>query len=297
MVENHLSELDSFISRAQARGLSPNTLKAYRADILEYLDFHSKSRAQISTDSIRDWLFAISEAGGSKSTLARKTSSIKAFTAWLFEHEVLTEDPGLRLRSPKLDRPLPKVATEVSLETIFERLRTRSSEHDAGALMERVAFELLYATGMRVSELAGANLGDVDYSRQLIMVTGKGNKQRMLPYGAPAAEALDQWIRFGRPRLQAEKSPDSLLLSSRGARVGVRQLYALVARELGQTPTGKAGPHTLRHSAATHLLDHGADLRAVQEILGHASLGTTQIYTHVSVERLRRSFEQAHPRA
>lgn len=296
MVEFKL-ELESFLARALARGLSANTLKAYRSDIAEYLDFQENGNTQFSTDSIRDWLFAISQAGGSKATLARKTSSIKAFTAWLFDRQVIDEDPGLRLRSPKLDRPLPKVATEVSLESIFERLRARSAGKNAVSLMERVAFELLYATGMRVSELAGANLQDIDYSRQLIRVTGKGNKQRMLPFGAPAAEAIEEWIRLGRPKLQTEKSPDSLLLSSRGSRVGVRQIYSLVARELGQTPTGKAGPHTLRHSAATHLLDHGADLRAVQEILGHASLGTTQIYTHVSVERLRKSFEQAHPRA
>jgi integrase/recombinase XerC len=296
-VEEFKLELESFTARALARGLSANTIKSYKSDIADLLEFLDKKQLEISTDSIRDWLFAISQAGGSKATLARKTSSIKAFTAWLFEREILSEDPGLRLRSPKLDRPLPKVATEVSLESIFERLRERSVGQHPSALMERVAFELLYATGMRVSELAGVNLQDIDHSRALILVTGKGNKQRMLPYGSPAADALDQWIRFGRPKLQTEKSPDSLLLSSRGLRVGVRQLYSLVARELGQTPTGKAGPHTLRHSAATHLLDHGADLRAVQEILGHASLGTTQIYTHVSVERLRKSFEQAHPRA
>jgi integrase/recombinase XerC len=296
-VEEFKLELESFTARALARGLSANTIKSYKSDIADLLEVLDKKQLEISTDSIRDWLFAISQAGGSKATLARKTSSIKAFTAWLFEREILSEDPGLRLRSPKLDRPLPKVATEVSLESIFERLRERSVGQQPSALMERVAFELLYATGMRVSELAGVNLQDIDHSRALILVTGKGNKQRMLPYGSPAADALDQWIRFGRPKLQTEKSPDSLLLSSRGLRVGVRQLYSLVARELGQTPTGKAGPHTLRHSAATHLLDHGADLRAVQEILGHASLGTTQIYTHVSVERLRKSFEQAHPRA
>jgi integrase/recombinase XerC len=192
---------------------------------------------------------------------------------------------------------LPKVATEGTLDRVFEKLRARALTEKPVALMELAAFELLYATGMRVSELAGAGMSDVDYSRQLILVTGKGNKQRMLPYGAPAAQALENWIRLGRPKLQTETSPDSLLLSSRGKRVGVRQLYSLVAKELAETPTGKAGPHTLRHSAATHLLDHGADLRAVQEILGHASLATTQIYTHVSVERLRKSFEQAHPRA
>jgi integrase/recombinase XerC len=150
---------------------------------------------------------------------------------------------------------------------------------------------------MRVSELSGLDISDIDFSRRLLKVTGKGNKQRMLPYGQAAATAIDSWIRLGRPKYYLDSSPDSLLLTSRGKRVGVRQLYSLVAGELAQTPTGSAGPHTLRHSAATHLLDHGADLRAVQEILGHASLATTQIYTHVSVERLRDAFEQAHPRA
>jgi integrase/recombinase XerC len=163
--------------------------------------------------------------------------------------------------------------------------------------MQLCTMELLYATGMRVSELAGLNILDVDFSRNLLLVTGKGNKQRMLPYGAPAAAAMEEWIRFGRVQYLSESTDDALLISSRGKRVGVRQLYSLVADQLAKTTTGKAGPHTLRHSAATHLLDHGADLRAVQEILGHSSLVTTQIYTHVSVERLRASFEQAHPRA
>ena len=277
--------------------MSSNTLKAYRSDIADYLEFLKDKKLELNIDSVRDWLFRISEAGGSKTTLARKSSSIRAFTAALFERGLIDSDPGLRLRSPKLDRSLPKVATEVSLDKVFERLRAMALTEKPVALMELAAFELLYATGMRVSELAGAGLSDVDYSRQLILVTGKGNKQRMLPYGTPAAQAIENWVRLGRPKLQTESSPDSLLLTSRGKRVGVRQLYSLVAKELAETPTGKAGPHTLRHSAATHLLDHGADLRAVQEILGHASLATTQIYTHVSVERLRKSFEQAHPRA
>jgi integrase/recombinase XerC len=165
------------------------------------------------------------------------------------------------------------------------------------ALMNHCAVELLYATGMRVSELAGLDLSDIDHERQLLRVTGKGNKQRMLPYGLRAKDAIDRWVGLGRPVVEIPTSSNALLLSSRGGRVGVRQLYDVVANQLATTTLGSAGPHTLRHSAATHLLDHGADLRAVQEILRHASLTTTQIYTHVSVERLRSSFEQAHPRA
>jgi integrase/recombinase XerC len=201
------------------------------------------------------------------------------------------------LRSPKLDRTLPKVATEDSISKVLQRLQNLATTDSAAALHDLCAFELLYATGMRVSELAALDVDDFDFSRQLVRVTGKGDKQRMLPYGDAAAEAVSRWMRQGRNSYAVPESPAALLLTSRGKRVGVRQIYSLVAKQLEETPTGAAGPHTLRHSAATHLLDHGADLRAVQEILGHASLGTTQIYTHVSVERLKKSFEQAHPRA
>jgi integrase/recombinase XerC len=192
---------------------------------------------------------------------------------------------------------LPKVATEDSITKVLQRLQNLATAENPAALHDLCAFELLYATGMRVSELAALDVDDFDFSRQLVRVTGKGDKQRMLPYGDAAAEAVARWMRQGRNTYAVPESPAALLLTSRGKRVGVRQIYSLVAKQLEETPTGAAGPHTLRHSAATHLLDHGADLRAVQEILGHASLGTTQIYTHVSVERLKKSFEQAHPRA
>ncbi len=286
-----------FLSSLQARGMSPNTLKAYKADISDYLTFLGDSKQELSLDSLRDWMWRQSEAGATKSTLARKTSSVKAFTAYLFQRGEIDSDPGLRLRAPKLDRTLPKVASEKSLSEVFEKLQAVATTDNPSAQRDLCAFELLYATGMRVSELAALDISDVDFSRGLLMVTGKGNKQRMLPYGEQAAKALDTWIREGRKKFEIESSPNSVLLTSRGKRVGVRQLYSLVANQLAQTPTGAAGPHTLRHSAATHLLDHGADLRAVQEILGHSSLATTQIYTHVSVERLRDAFEQAHPRA
>lgn len=281
----------------KARGISENTLKAYRSDLADLLQFLVDTKQNLSLDALRDWMWRQSEAGASKSTLARKTSSAKAFTEYLYERGEISEDPGLRLRAPKLERTLPKVASEKSLAEVFSKLIEQATPDNPSALRDLCAFELLYATGMRVSELAGLDQSDVDYSRRLLRVTGKGNKQRMLPYGVTAEKALNDYLRLARPKLAIETSPDALLLTSRGKRVGVRQLYSLVANQLAQTATGSAGPHTLRHSAATHLLDHGADLRAVQEILGHASLATTQIYTHVSVERLRDAFEQAHPRA
>ncbi len=291
------AQLSQFLASLKARGMSENTQKAYESDLTDLLQFLSDTKQTITLDSLRDWMWRMSEAGATKSTLARKTSSAKAFTEYLFERGELTEDPGLRLRAPKLERTLPKVASEKSLSEVFSRLSKLASENDPSALRDLCAFELLYATGMRVSELASLDVSDIDFSRRLLRVTGKGNKQRMLPYGEAAARALDSYIRDGRTKFELDSSPAALLLTSRGKRVGVRQLYSLVAKQLSQTATGAAGPHTLRHSAATHLLDHGADLRAVQEILGHASLATTQIYTHVSVERLRDAFEQAHPRA
>jgi len=292
-----IQSLESFLSSLKARGISENTQKAYRSDLADFLEFLSDSKQSLNLDSLRDWMWRQSEAGASKSTLARKTSSVKAFTEFLFEQGEITEDPGLRLRAPKLEKTLPKVASEKSLSEVFSKLSEQATVDNPSAIRDLCAFGLLYATGMRVSELAGLNQSDIDHSRRLLRVTGKGNKQRMLPYGVAAEKALSDYLRLSRPKLAVATSPDSLLLTSRGKRVGVRQLYSLVANQLAQTATGAAGPHTLRHSAATHLLDHGADLRAVQEILGHASLATTQIYTHVSVERLRDAFEQAHPRA
>ena len=291
------NSLSVFLAQLEARGMSDNTIKAYRSDLSDLLEFLSDTKQELTLDALRDWMWRQSEAGATKSTLARKTSSAKAFTEFLFERGNLASDPGLRLRAPKLERTLPKVASEKSLAEVFSKLGELAQDQNPSSLRDLCAFELLYATGMRVSELAGLNISDIDYSRKLLKVTGKGNKQRMLPYGDAAAKALNEYIRAGRPKLVNDTSPEALLLTSRGKRVGVRQLYSLVANLLAQTATGPAGPHTLRHSAATHLLDHGADLRAVQEILGHSSLATTQIYTHVSVERLRDAFEQAHPRA
>ncbi len=286
---------------ATVRGYSPNTVKAYVTDIDDFLSALSPAEMQseepITLIVLRDWLYSLTERGLTMASIARKSAAIRSFTAWLEKTGQAKTDPGLRLRSPKATKTLPKVVSRASLQQVFEILEARAAEDDPVALRDLVTVELLYASGARVSEIAGLDLEHVDYSRNLLRVTGKGSKQRMVPFGQPAAEALNRYIRVARPAMQTEASRNALLLNHRGGRVGVRQIYALVAGLLADTSTGAAGPHALRHSAAPHLLDGGADLRAVQELLGHASLGTTQIYTHVSIERLKSGYQNAHPRA
>lgn len=290
--ENHLDS---------GRGYSPNTLKAYISDLRDLAAFlDQKSITEVShltLEHLRDWLWQATQNGLSKATIARKSASVRAFTAWSLKAKIIEADPGLRLRSPKASRTLPKVVSRESLKIVFELLELRATADNPQGVRDLVAVELLYASGIRVSELVGLDLDSIDYSRNIMRVMGKGAKERMVPFGQPARDALNQWVRSSRQELANEKSGRALLLNSKGQRIGVRQVYGLVANLLEATPTGVAGPHSLRHSAATHLLDGGADLRAVQELLGHASLGTTQIYTHVSVERLRAGYLNAHPRA
>ena len=278
-----------------------NTVKAYETDVLDLAAYLSKLEvsqvAQIELDQVRDWLFAADQSGLAKSTLARKSAAIRSFSAWLKKNELVDVDFAQRLKSPKSTRSLPKVVSRETLAEIFQTLSSNANVENPNAMRDLLAIEILYASGCRVSELVGLNLEDVDYARKILRVMGKGSKQRMVPFGVPAREALDAWVRHGRSQFLNDKSGQALLINSRGQRLGVRQVYALVASLTDGTPTGATGPHALRHSAATHLLDGGADLRAVQELLGHASLGTTQIYTHVSVERLRDGYEKAHPRA
>lgn len=299
-LDSHL--IDRFISNTAAiKGYSENTSRAYRSDLTELLThlqhLGRTDSAEIELEDLRDWLYRITEAGAARSSVARKSAAVRAFTAWLERNQLHPADLGLRLRSPKTGNSLPKVISRETLNEVFETLDRGAATGNPDRIFDQLVIELLYATGMRVSELVGLNLSDIDYSRRLLRVTGKGNKQRMVPYGEPAAAALETWIRQGRPAFITETSDDALLLAARGKRVNVRVIYGLVAGVLADTPSGAAGPHTLRHTAATHLLDGGADLRSVQELLGHASLGTTQIYTHVSVERLREGYRGAHPRA
>ncbi|MFM5903567.1 MAG: tyrosine recombinase XerC [Microbacteriaceae bacterium] len=279
------------------RGLSANTVKAYSIDVQDFIDSQKSDSVEITLELLRDWLYLLTQRGLTKTSVARKSAAIRSFTAWLAKRGDLQVDPGLRLRTPKATKALPKVVSRASLERVFEILENKAKDNEPTALRDLLTVELLYASGARVSEIAGLNLESIDYGRNLLRVVGKGSKERMIPFGQPAAEALNRWIRLGRQAMLGESSSQALLLNHKGGRVGVRQIYALVAGLLAETNTGVAGPHALRHSAATHLLDGGADLRAVQELLGHASLGTTQIYTHVSVERLKSGYQKAHPRA
>ncbi len=283
------------------RGYSANTVKAYLIDVQDlaaYLEKQKLSNLEdLELEHIRDWLWQVTQKGATKATVARKSAAVRSFTAWALKSGLTNSDPGLRLRSPKASRTLPKVVSRESLAMVFDVLQEKATADNPQGVRDLLAVELLYASGARVSELVGLDLESIDYSRNIMRVMGKGSKQRMIPFGQPARDALDTWIRISRPMLANEKSGRALILNSRGQRIGVRQIYSLVANILEATPTGSAGPHSLRHSAATHLLDGGADLRAVQELLGHASLGTTQIYTHVSIERLRDGYKNAHPRA
>ena len=302
MLPKFETTLERYRSYLEAlRGYSKHTVKSYLTDLADLIDFLEVSGIQspsdIDLESLRAWLYTLSERNMAKSSMARKTASVRSFTAWLYEQGEIDIDPGLRLKTPKAGKSLPKVVTKEAMAGVLQELEVAADSGEAGAIRDLLIVELLYATGARVSELSGLNLSDIDESRRLIRVIGKGNKQRMIPYGIPAELALHKWLQLGRPLLVSPSTSFELLLNTQGKRLGTRQIYEVVAKALSGTALGAAGPHALRHTAATHLLDGGADLRAVQELLGHASLGTTQIYTHVSIERLKDGYKSAHPRA
>ena len=282
------------------KGYSKNTVKSYLVDTLDLIDFLETEKVtdirEVDLALLRQWLWSVSQRDAANSTMARKSAAIRSFTAWCLNTGVISADPGQRLKSPKAQRHLPKVVAEGTLNEIFDSLKTLSETNDPVAVRNRLVFEMLYATGCRVSEICGLDVLSVDLGKNVIRVVGKGSKERVVPFGLPARDALDKYLSI-RSKFEPQASETALLLNSKGKRLGVRAVYQLVASLLADTPGGAAGPHTLRHTAATHLLDGGADLRAVQELLGHASLATTQIYTHVSVERLRQGYKNAHPRA
>ncbi|MGY1832842.1 tyrosine-type recombinase/integrase [Geodermatophilus sp. SYSU D01180] len=281
------------------RDLSEHTVRGYVTDAVWLLD-HLARRGGTRVDeldlaALRSWLAQGRTRGASRATTARRAAAARSFTAWLRRSGHTPEDVGLRLVSPKAHRTLPDVLAPDQARAVVE---STAGADDPVGLRDAVVLELLYASGIRVSELVGLDVDDVDRGRRLLRVLGKGRKERSVPYGAPAERALDAWLTRGRPALATPDSGPALLLGLRGRRLDPREarrtVHAAVARAPGAPDVG---PHGLRHSAATHVLEGGADLRSVQELLGHASLATTQIYTHVTVERLRAVHAQAHPRA
>jgi len=281
------------------RGFSEHTVRSYRSDLADLLRFAEESGVTTSTEIdlelLRGWLWRGSTAGLAKSTLARRSATARALTSWMSRTGDTPTDAAARLRAPKPDRHLPRVLTRDQMDTLLSRLAARAATDDTLAIRDLAMVELLYASALRVSELAGLDVRDIDLGRLTVRVLGKGSKERVVPFGVPAKNAVAAWVEV-RDRLTP--AVPALFLGARGARVGTRAVYAMVAGLLEGVPGGgPGGPHALRHTAATHLLDGGADLRAVQEMLGHASLGTTQIYTHVSTERLKESYAMAHPRA
>jgi integrase/recombinase XerC len=282
------------------RDLAGHTVRAYLAD-LRSLRAHAsamgvRAPGDLTLAVLRSWLANLKTRGRARTTLARRATAVRVFTRWMVRSGRAAHDAGAMLASPRQRRSLPPTLTRQEVRQLFDTA-TAAVEGPVG-LRDVAILELLYATGCRVGELVGLDVDDVDRERNLVRLYGKGRKERSAPFGLPAAQTLDAWLTGGRPALAVTASGAALFLGARGGRIDQRAVRALVHRRLAEVAGAPdLGPHGLRHTAATHLLEGGADLRSVQEILGHASLATTQIYTHVSSERLRRVYELAHPRA
>jgi integrase/recombinase XerC len=291
------------------RGLSAHTLRAYLGDIADLFQYSVRAGAagvsDLDVHLVREWLAGQHARGLSRATLARRTAAVRTFTRHAQRSGLLERDPGPLLGTPKRDRTLPKVLRQDEAAAVLDGIRPGRVEpthrppagEESAALRDLAVLELLYATGIRVSELCGLDVDDVDQERRTVRVLGKGAKERVVPMGVPAARAVEEWLRLGRPHMVSDRSGPALLLGARGGRLHPTSARRIVHARVAAASAPDIGPHGVRHSTATHLLEGGADLRSVQELLGHASLQTTQLYTHVSAERLKQAYRQAHPRA
>ncbi|HET8681693.1 MAG TPA: tyrosine recombinase XerC [Micromonosporaceae bacterium] len=280
------------------RNRSPHTVRAYVGDVVSLLDHAVRmgcaSPGQLDIGVLRSWLARLRTTGAARTSLARRAAAARSFCTWAHREGLAPADAGAHLASPKGHRDLPAVLSEDHAAAL---VLAPGPAADPLVLRDSLVLELLYGTGVRVSELCGLDVPDVDRARRVVRVLGKGAKERSVPFGLPADQALDRWLRAGRPALAAPHSGCALLLGARGGRLLPTSARRIVSRYAAAAGLPHTNPHRLRHSAATHLLEGGADLRSVQEMLGHASLSSTQIYTHVSTERLRSAYNQAHPRA
>jgi integrase/recombinase XerC len=284
------------------RDLSEHTVRSYLGDLesmLEHCHRLGLTRLdELDLRTLRSWLANQQSRGRARTTLARRATTARVFTAWLTRTGRVPADPGASLGSPKAHRTLPSVLRADEAGALVEAAARLADDGSPIGLRDVAMLELLYATGVRVGELVGLDVDDLDQERQVVRVLGKGRKERTVPFGRPAARALERWLVRGRAALLTEGAGGALFLGARGRRIDQRAVRTLVHRRIADVPGAPdLGPHGLRHTAATHLLEGGADLRSVQELLGHASLATTQLYTHVTTDRLRKAYQQAHPRA
>lgn len=283
------------------QGRSRNTVTAYRKDVAALFAFSRERGCEhlgdIGIAELRGWLATQRAAGRSPGTLARRATAVRMFFAWAFTQGLVDHDPAAVLVIPKVGKRLPHVLDQHQAGEVMARAQLRADDAEPVHIRDRAILELLYASGIRVGELVGLDTADLDRDRRTLRVLGKGNKERVVPYGALADVALADYLEHARPTLAGAGSGTALFLGARGKRVDQRVVRAMVHRVLQSLDVPDLGPHGFRHTAATHLIEGGADIRMVQEILGHASLATTQLYTHVSTERLRAVYEQAHPRA
>jgi integrase/recombinase XerC len=287
---------------AVERDLTAHTVRAYLADVGGLLDHASRlgitDVADLDLRTLLSWLAKQQTLGKSRTTIARRATAARVFTAWLARTGRAPTDAGASLGSPKAHKTLPPVLRADEASDLIRAATERADDGSPVGLRDVAMLELLYATGIRVGELVGLDIDDLDRERNVVRVFGKGRKERMAPFGRPAARAVDFWLKHARPHLVIDGSGAALFLGARGKRIDQRAVREMVHRRIAEVPGAPdIGPHGLRHTAATHLLEGGADLRSVQELLGHASLATTQLYTHVTTDRLRRAYQQAHPRA
>lgn len=272
------------------------TLRELRAFVLEKR--LTPDARRITLVQLRGYLASLFDHQAS-STLSKKIATLRAFFRWLMRRGITTQNPAASLRSPKIARPLPRFLTVDEAFRVVDAPKEDGHREDALKLRDAAMLELLYGAGLRVSELAGLALGSLDRSARLVRVMGKGRKERIAPYGASCAEALERWLEVRPSKIGPKTAPlDALWLGTQGTRLTVRQIQNVV-RRYGALGAGRGDlhPHALRHTCATHLLDAGADLRSIQELLGHASLSTTQRYTHVTLDRLMAVYDKAHPLA
>ena len=305
----YMSLIDDYIDYVRAnKGLGERTQKAYASDILQCLAWCNRhgfnNISELTTDDLRSWM-ADESRSHARSSLARKVVAVRGFFAWCQHVEYISSNPAEILMTPKIKNMLPSVLDEYQAESLMNNVDSKANvsssctkNQKAVGLRNAAILELLYATGIRVGELTSLNIQDINFSSHTIKVTGKGNKQRVVPFGVPAYKALSAWIsKDGREILLRNSVEEAVFLGARGKRIDQRLVRQIVHDEAKSAHVPDISPHALRHSAATHMLNGGADLREVQELLGHSSLNTTQRYTHVSIESLKRKYSQAFPRA